>query len=276
MQRRAFIASTAIGTLAGSFARAQLAQAQGGRWEYDGAGTIARFGVLTPDFDPVPESEIWTMAPRDVSIHTARVPRGGPGPRAFAEPPHVDDAVDRLLGLRPRAILFAYTSSSYALGAAAESQVKDRLEERAKGIPVIFTCLAAAAALRQLGATRIGLVHPPWFSETANEQGAAYWRDAGFDVMRSTRLQPARSFAEVTAAEVYEFVRTHTPPSAQAVFIGGNGLRAIGAIRALEERLRKPVLSANQVLLWAALRAVEQAGRVTRYGRIFGADGARP
>lgn len=46
-------------------------------------------------------------------------------------------------------------------------------------------------------------------------------------------------------------------------------LGAVGAIRVLEARLRKPVITANQVLLWEALRAVGQAGRVTSYWMIF-------
>jgi maleate isomerase len=266
MQRREFIISTASGALVPSL---RPGEAQDIRWERDGVGTVARFGVLTPDFDPVPESEMWVMAPPGVSVHGARVPRGAPGPRAFAEPPHVDEAVDRLVRLGPRAILFAYTSSTYALGAAADRQVQARLEQRAGGVPVILTCGAAAAAVRALGATRISLVHPPWFSESSNDQGAAYWRDAGFEVVRSTRLQPNRSFTEVAPAELFEFVTTDTPSTSEAVFIGGNGLRAIGAIRALEERLRRPVLSANQVLFWAALRAVGGVEGSTAYGRIF-------
>jgi maleate cis-trans isomerase len=51
-------------------------------------------------------------------------------------------------------------------------------------------------------------------------------------------------------------------------------LRAVGAIQALEARLHKPVLSANQVLLWEALRGVGQAERVTTYGTIFAKGGA--
>jgi maleate isomerase len=181
----------------------------------------------------------------------------------------VDEAVDRLVGLGPRAILFAYTSSTYALGAAADRQVQARLEQRAGGVPVIFTCAAAAAAFRALGATRISLVHPPWFSETSNDQGAAYWHDVGFEVVQSARLRPSRSFTEVAPAEIFEFVSAETPSTSEAVFIGGNGLRAVGAIRALEERLRRPVLSANQVLFWAALRAVGGVEGSTAYGRLF-------
>jgi len=55
-------------------------------------------------------------------------------------------------------------------------------------------------------------------------------------------------------AEIYEWVRSRVPSSAQAVFIGGNAVRAIGVIAALEEDLRRPILTANQVSLWHALR----------------------
>ena len=269
MERREFLAAAAIGSLGVSIPRLRLAQSQEEKWEYDGAGTVARFGVLTPDFDPTPESEMWAMVPRGIAIHAARVARsGGPGAR-FVEPPHVDEAVDRLVELAPRAILLGYTSSSYGLGAEGDDRVRARLEQRAKGIPVIFTCLAAENALRLLGVRRISVVHPSWWSDQTNEEGRAYWRAAGFEVLQCIRMPGSRSLAEVAAADVFDFVTAHTPNAAEAVFLGGNGLRAVGAIRALEERLGKPVLSANQVLLWEALRAVGQAERVTKYGSIF-------
>src|SRR3954453_13147462 len=122
-------------------------------WEYDGVANVARLGVLTPDFDPVPESELWAMAPRGVSVHTARVPRGGGRGAGFVTEGPIDAAVDRLVELSPRAILLGYTSSSYALGAKADEQVRNRLEQRAKGLPLIFTCAAANAALRKRGSS---------------------------------------------------------------------------------------------------------------------------
>jgi maleate isomerase len=268
MRRSEFLFSAGAGALGASIG-VSPAWAQTGRWEPDGAGTVARFGVLTPDFDPVPESELWSMAPRGFSIHAARMARSGPGPAAFAEPPIADEAVDRLVPCAPRAILFGYTGSGYTLGAEAERLMRARLERRSKGVPVIPTCQAAAAALQLLGARRLSLVHPPWFSEATNDKGAAYWRAAGFEVVQCVRVQPDRSFTEVSPTEVFEFVMTHTPAGADAVFIGGNGLRAVGTIRALEARLRRPVLSANQVLMWEALRAVGQTRRVSNYGSLF-------
>jgi len=66
------------------------------------------------------------------------------------------------------------------------------------------------------------------------------------------------------------------PDKAEAVFIGGNGLRAIGVINALEESLGRPVLTANQAAFWCALRLTGTRAPVTNYGRIFELDLPRP
>ena len=270
MNRRHFITRTGLLAVGGSHLHPQSEGARQPRWQSDGAASIGRLGVLTPDFDPTPESEMSAMAPVGVSIHSARVSRRRRDPRAFAEPPNVDVATDQLVQLAPRSILFAYTSSSYALGAEGESAVRNRLEERAKGIRIIFTCGAATAALHLLGVRRVSLIHPPWFSEMVSKQGETYFRAQGFDVVQCTRLAPARdSEVEIAPAELFNFVASHTPRSAEAVFIGGNGLRAVGAIGALETRLGIPVLSANQVLLFDALSALGQAHSVRQYGKIF-------
>jgi maleate isomerase len=53
------------------------------------------------------------------------------------------------------------------------------------------------------------------------------------------------------------------------VFIGGTGFRAVRAIEALEERLGRPVLESNQVLLWSILATVHADCEVGGYGRLF-------
>jgi maleate isomerase len=69
---------------------------------------------------------------------------------------------------------------------------------------------------------------------------------------------------------VYVWVRQNTPVEADAVFLAGNGFRTVSLIAALEAELGRPVLSANQVLLWAALHAAtDDPPRVGGYGRLF-------
>ncbi len=273
MKRRQFITlagTAALGTA--TLPSHSLPATQRSRWQPDGVSSLARIGVLTPDFDPVPESEMWAMAPQGVSIHAARV-TWNRDPRAFAEPPYVDIAAEQLASVTPRAILYAFTSSSYALGAEADSPLRARLEKRTGGIPVVLTCQAATEALRFLAAHRVALIHPPWFSEEVNAKGMDYFRTQGFEVVFCARMAPARQFSEVPPAEVYEWVRTNVPRQAEAIFIGGNGLRAVGAIHALEENLSRPVLTANQVALWNALRVVGRTSNVIQYGGVFTKSG---
>jgi maleate isomerase len=270
MQRRQFVSLAGMAAIATQrFASAKLAASERSSWQPDGAGSLARIGVLTPDFDPVPESELWAMAPHGVSIHGSRVTwKWNHDPREFAEAPQLDNAIDQLVALKPRAIAYAFTSSSYAIGAEAEDAQKTRLAKRA-GASVILTCVAATEALRLIGAHRIALIHPPWFSEETSAKGKEYFQKQGFEVALCKRMTPERAFTEVPPAEVYEWVRANVPPKADAILIGGNGLRAIGTIQALEENLRRPVLTANQVVLWAALRAAGVTSMPSGYGRLL-------
>jgi hypothetical protein len=83
MKRRHFITlagTAAIGTLA--ISSYPFLATQRSQWQPDGAGSLARIGILTPDFDPIPESEVWAMAPLGVSIHTSRVTWNRDDPRA--------------------------------------------------------------------------------------------------------------------------------------------------------------------------------------------------
>ena len=212
---------------------------------------------------------MWTMAPQGVSIHASRVPRQAGSFGSFADAPHVDGAAELLAGLAPRVIVYAYTSSSYALGAQGDDALRIRLETRTPGTPVVLTAPAASEALRILDVHRVALVHPPWYTDEVSDKGGTYFRARGFEVVSCARIMPARQFVEVAPPELYDWTKANVPRQAEAVFIGGNGLRAIGVIEALEETLGRPVLTANQVAFWQALRLVGMTSKARQYGRLF-------
>jgi maleate isomerase len=250
-------------------------------WQSDGWAQT-RIGVLTPHADIVPESEFTAMAPKGVSIHAARVyfgaykPGGTMDPtiagdpvRRFAEPPFVDEAAELLAAAPLHAIVYGFTSSSYVRGAADDTALKTRLENRTRGIPVIIPCAAAVTALMALGVTRIALISPPWFSAEMDQQGVRYFQGEGFEVVHSGPAALPSDQQAIQPNELYEWVRSQTPKGAEAVFIGGNGFRAIGTIEALEENLDRPILTANQVAFWQALALSGSREPIMRYGRIF-------
>ena len=66
----------------------------------DGHGWRARLGVLTHDDSAISESELWTMAPDGVSLHTSRVFFADLA--TFADPPGPENATELLRDCRCR------------------------------------------------------------------------------------------------------------------------------------------------------------------------------
>jgi maleate isomerase len=247
-------------------------------WQPDGLGYRARIGLLTPNDDAVPESEFWTLAPEGVSVHVSRVLLVDT--RTFSDPPHPDDATAHLAALPMQAIVFAFTTTGYILGPDGERALTARLEKSSNRIPVVLSCPAAVAAFRAVGARRIALIHPPWFTDDEQQLGVAYFKNQGFDVVYANQMRlrgfsiakpddPLRKFTEVYPGELYAWARTQVPAEAEAILFSGNGFRVIGVIAALEEDLGRPVLTANQVAFWYALRQAGVHTRVNGYGRLF-------
>jgi maleate isomerase len=250
-------------------------------WQPDGWART-RIGVLTPQVDLNPESEFRALAGGAVSIHAARVAQKTYDPgettdrkiasarvRAFADPPQVDDAAESLATASLHAIAYCFTSSSYIRGAADDAALKSRLEVRTRGIPVVIAATAAVTALNALAVKRFALINPPWFSAELDQQGADYFKNQGFDVVSSGPAGLPSDPLAIQPNAVFDWVRTHVPERAEAVFIGGNGFRSVGVIKALEDTLKRPVLTANQVAFWQALALAKAGVSVVDYGRIF-------
>jgi maleate isomerase len=254
-------------------------------WQPDGWSFRARLGVIVPHAAIGTESELQAMAPDGVSIHATRVPLGVMQAggvmdltialepvRAFADPPLVDDAAELLAAAPLHAIGFGFTSSSYVRGAADDEALRQRLEARTRGIPVAITSVSAVLALRAVGAIRIALVDPPWFSPELTALGVDYFRNEGFEIVHAEAAALPSAQLAINPGQLFEWVRAHVPKEIDAIYIGGNGLRAVGVIQALEEDLGIPVLTANQALFWHLLHLAGTRLPVTGYGRLFAAE----
>ena len=240
--------------------------------------------MIVPHADLVPDAELSAMAPAGVAIHATRVwfaplaadpnlsePIELTGLREYLRAPLLDDAAAQLAGADVSVIAYAFTSTSYLGGEGDDIVVRDRLQQRTGGIPVVTTCAAAVEALESLGISKIALVHPPWISGVLNDMGASFFRRHGIDVVAASPIDRAVVGADgIEPSAVYEWTRANVPDAADAVLFAGNGFRVIGAIDQLERDVGRPVLSANQVLLWAALRAAGITDvSVACYGRLW-------
>lgn len=257
-------------------------------WRYDGWDSAIRLGVVTPHADIGPEAEFQAMlSGLPATVHGARVdframhPGGtidekiADGPVLdFISPDVIDGIVDSLSCSPLDAIGLAFTSSSFKIGPECERRLLERLEAVSHGIRLETTGTAAVSAMQALDLKRVAVMAPSWFDEPLCRDGQSYFVGQGIDVISTTASGPVRAPLAITAAATASAVaqlvdNTH----AEAVFIAGNGQRAIGAIDELEQSLGITVLTANQVLLWAGLVDSGLRVRVHGYGRLFQASG---
>ena len=163
---------------------------------------------------------------------------------------------------------YASTTSAYTIGFDAEMTMTSRLSQLT-GRPAAATCASAVHALRVLRLERVALIGAPWFDPKFNELGTAYFASQGFDVVSSESAGLSHDPAAIEPAAVTAWISRHVADSAQAIFIGGNGFRAAGAIEALEATISRPVLTSNQVLLWQLLAGTDDSFVIEGYGRLF-------
>ena len=182
--------------------------------------------------------------------------------------PILERAAGQLLTDPVDVIGYASTTSAYTIGFEAEMTLTSRLSQLT-GRPVATTCASAVQALRVLRLDRVALIGAPWFDPKFNELGATYFGSQGFDVVSSESAGLSHDPAAIEPAAVTAWISRHVADSAQAIFIGGNGFRAAGAIEALEATIGRPVLTSNQVLLWKLLAGADASFVIEGYGRLF-------
>ncbi|WP_128378688.1 decarboxylase [Streptomyces cavernae] len=166
------------------------------------------------------------------------------------------------------AVVWACASGSFVHGwSGAHEQV--RTLARTAGMPASSTSFAFVHAAQELGARRVAVAAT--YPDDVAALFAAFLRDAGFSVLA------VRGSGSITAAEAgawgYEEVlalaRAGDHPDAQALLLPDMALHTASHIPALEKELAKPVLTANQVTVWEALRLAGRRVNAPQLGSLF-------
>lgn len=158
--------------------------------------------------------------------------------------------------LRARGVdagVWACTSGSFIFGwEGAQAQVEALTEDL--GVPASSTSFAFVNALATLGVTRVAVAAT--YPADVAERFAEFLGHAGVEVV-ATGAQDIITAAEVgtlAADATVEFVVAGDHPDAQAVLVPDTALHSVRLLARLERAVGKPVLTANQVTVWEALR----------------------
>ncbi len=236
-----------------------------------------RIGVLTPSSNTALEPLTQAMAREvpGVSVHFSRFPvteiaLTGAALAQFDEAP-ILCAAELLSHARVDRIVWSGTSSGW-LGFAADEHLCDAILA-ATGIPASTSMQALNAALRSIGARRIGLVTP--YCDDVQARIVASYAALGFDCAaeRHLGLQDNFSFAEVPQARIAAMVR-EVAPAADAVAIVCTNLRAAHLAAGLERETGVAVFDTVATVLWQALllEGHDPAPLAATWGRLFALD----
>ena len=166
------------------------------------------------------------------------------------------------------AVIWACTSGSFVFGWDGASAQVAALREVA-GAPASSTSFAFTDACARLGVSRVAVAAT--YPDDVAERFVTFLATAGVSVVRLSTL------GIVTAAEVgtlgrervLEVAAAGDHPDAEAVLLPDTALHTMAWLDELEERLGKPVLTANQVSIWQGLRLAGDRTARKGLGRLF-------
>lgn len=214
-----------------------------------------RVGLIVPSLNTTTEPDLSRQAPEDVGFFATRVYMRLSTPEDLRRMnAQVDDAARLVGSVEPDLVAYACTAGTFLDGGAALADITRRIAAAA-GCPVVTTSAAMIDALKTMGIERVAVAAP--YPQDITRAECDFLSQNGFTVAAWKTL--GRSGAEIRATrrgEIVDLVRAADDDHAQAVFVSCTDLRAFEIVGELEALIGKPVLTSNQVTLWAVLRTL--------------------
>jgi maleate isomerase len=215
-------------------------------------------GVIAP-FDLALERELWRWVPMEVSLHLARTPYE-PVPVSMemahlvSNSQHLAAATRDVLHVEPEVVAYLCTSGSFVNGVDYERSLCKAICDA--GAPdAVTTSGALAEVLQQLNLSRISVLTP----YDADLTGALhdFLGELGVRTVSSDHLGLGGGIWKVSYRTIAERIIAANHDDAEAIFVSCTNLPTYDLIEPLEQALGKPVLTANQLTMWACLKRMQ-------------------
>lgn len=220
-------------------------------------GWRGRIGLLVPSINTTMETELWRIAPRGVSVHTARIAGGRLGTpdelRSMEE--ESKHAAKTVANVEPNVVVYACTSGSFFEGPEFNKRIGKQLTA-ITGAPTVTTAGAMAEALLAQGCRKVAVVTP--YVELTNERLKAFLRAHNVEVTRLATFDMLDMFdhAKILPEDIYAKAKEAAAAECDAIFVACTQLRALEVVDVLERDLGIPVYSAVQATAWQAFASL--------------------
>ncbi len=167
--------------------------------------------------------------------------------------PRLREGALALAGRDVKSAVWSSTSASFVFGWEGAKKQAATLEEEL-GVPASTTALAFIAALGAIGASRVVVVAT--YPEDIANLFRQFLNHEGIEVLqiKSQGIMTATEVGTLGRDEVLEMVASNDHEEAEVVLVPDTALHTAAWIEEIEGAVGKPVLTANQVTFWEALR----------------------
>jgi len=143
--------------------------------------------------------------------------------------------------------------------------------EKETGIPTLTSVTAEVEALRFLKIKKLVIATP--FKEEVNQRSAAWFRNAGFEVLniRGMGIEKNSEIGSLPFYASYQIAKETflDTPGAEGVYIACPRWGTVESIEVLEQDLGVPVVTSIQATIWMALKKANIHERIQGYGRLL-------
>ena len=164
------------------------------------------------------------------------------------------------------AIAFCCTTGSIAVG---PDKLCEMVQAVKPGVPVRNPVDSALAALDALNCRKVALLTP--YIDEVNETLEDYFATRGLELTDMAAFKQAGDpqINRIDPECVLEAALKTGAGDCDGLFISCTGLCTSGIVQRIEDRLGKPVVTSNQALSWATLRAAGVNDPIDGFGQLF-------
>ena len=228
-----------------------------------------RVGLLVPSSNSTQEPEFAATLPTSVSLHVTRLSLASVDPdstlKIVAE---LEKEAVKLADADVDVIVLAATAPSTRMGKGYDAQLIKRIED-ASGKRATTAATAMLEAFAALDVRRVALA-APWASQT-NTVVAAFLQAHGIEVVSQLALEVTRNndIGRLAPQTAYDLGLAADRAEADAVFLACGNWWTAAIVEQLEAKTGKPVLTTNNMALWAVLRMIGGHASVPGFGRLL-------
>ncbi|MBT3788633.1 MAG: hypothetical protein HOH26_02785 [Alphaproteobacteria bacterium] len=226
--------------------------------EYAPRGLV---GVLTPQANTTVEPEYAIWMPPGYAWINARMTsdKNSIAERLVDYTNALDDHMKQFANAPVQSVAFGTTGASYLIGREREDQMIAAFQQR-YGIPLVMAATAICAALKHLGATRIGLVSP--YPPDLTDKSIEYWQSRDLDVITvSSAYNDTGAFHPIYALTGSPVSDALEPlldrDDLDAILLLGTGMPTVYPLKAALGRTSVPMMSCMLALVWASVAAID-------------------